>query len=71
MFLSFAHKNMVKTTQKGSHMLIDRFDKMHDPNMIMEETKTIQKKKCQMLKTNIEKYLEYLKTKDKVFNENK
>ncbi len=53
---SFAHTNMVKVTHKGSHMLIDTIDKMHDPTMIMEEKKFKSKrKKCQMHKTNIEK----------------
>jgi hypothetical protein len=47
---------MVKVTHKGSHMLIDTIDKMHDPTMIMEEKKFKSKrKKCQMHKTNIEK----------------
>lgn len=49
---SFAHKNMVEVTQKGNHMLINTLDKMHDSNMIMEETKfKIQRKnvKCTKL----------------------
>jgi hypothetical protein len=36
---SFARKNMVEATQKGSHMLLGTLDKMHDSNMIMEEKK--------------------------------
>jgi len=35
---------MVKVTHKGSHMLIDTLDKMHDATMIMEEKKLKSKK---------------------------
>jgi hypothetical protein len=60
---SFAHKNIVKATQKGSEILVDLIDKIHETSLHIEE------KRMNPQDNIFKKWLDYFKCKDKLINE--
>jgi hypothetical protein len=57
------HKNILEATHKGSQVLVDSIDKMHETSLFIEN------KHAKTQERIYEKQLDYFKGKDKLINE--
>jgi Skp family chaperone for outer membrane proteins len=58
-----SHKTITDATKKGSQMLVESINRMHETNLVLEE------KQSKFQKANLAKQLDYFKSKNNLINE--